>query len=51
MVSTKLLVVVSLPHDDCYSLLLEVAEVDATGFPGFSFIEMYTWSSKGDVGG
>jgi hypothetical protein len=52
MVTTKLLVVPSFPHDSCHSLFLEAIEVDATSFLGFTFIvELYVWSCKGDVSG
>jgi hypothetical protein len=52
MVTTKLLVVASLSHDNGHSLFLEAVEVDTMSFLGFTFfIQLYAWSSKGDVGG
>jgi hypothetical protein len=52
MVTTKLLVMASLPHDNCHSLFLEAIEVDATSLLSFTFIaELYVWSSKGDASG
>jgi hypothetical protein len=52
VVPTELLVVASLPHDGYHSLFLEVVKDDMTSFLGFTFfVELYAWSSKGDVGG
>jgi hypothetical protein len=52
MVPTKLLVVASLPHNSYPSFLFKIVQVDTMGFLGFSFlVELYAWSSEGDVGG
>jgi hypothetical protein len=52
MASTKLLVVMSLSHNNGYSLLLEAVEVDTTSLLGFSLlVELYVWSSKGNISG
>jgi hypothetical protein len=52
VIASKLLVVMSLSHDGSKPLLFEIVEVDTTCLLGFSFlIELYAWSSKGDVGG
>jgi hypothetical protein len=52
VVPTELLVVASLPHDGCHSFFLEAVKVDAISFLEFTFfVELYAWSSKGDVGG
>jgi hypothetical protein len=52
VIASKLLILTSLSHDGGKPLLFEAVEVDATCFLGFSFlVELYAWSSKGDVGG
>jgi hypothetical protein len=48
----KLLIVVSLSHDDCYSLFLGAVKVNALSLLRFTFfVELYAWSSEGDIGG
>jgi hypothetical protein len=50
VVSSKLLVVTGLSHDSGKPLLFKVVEVDATGLLGFTFfVELYAWSSEGDI--
>jgi hypothetical protein len=52
VVASKLLVVTGLSHDSSKLLLFKVVEVDAACLLGFSFlVELYVWSSEGDVGG
>jgi hypothetical protein len=51
VISSKLLVVVGLPHDSSKPLLFKAIEVDTTGLLCFFFfVELYAWSSEGDVG-
>jgi hypothetical protein len=50
VVSSKLLVVMGLSHDNSKPLLFKAIEVDATGLLGFSFfVELYAWISEGDI--
>jgi hypothetical protein len=50
VVASKLLVVTGLSHDSSKPLLFKAVDVDETGLLGFSFlIELYAWSSEGDV--
>jgi hypothetical protein len=52
VIAPKLLVVMSLSHDSNKPLLFKAVEVNVTCLLGFSFlVELYTWTSKGDVGG
>jgi hypothetical protein len=52
VISSNLLVVTSLSHDDSKPLLLKAVEVDAACLIGLSFlVELNAWSSKGEVGG
>jgi hypothetical protein len=51
VISSKLLVVTGLSHDDSKSLLFEAIEVNAACLLGLSFlVELDAWSSEGDVG-
>jgi hypothetical protein len=51
MISSKLLLVTSLSHNNSKPLFFKAVEVDTTGMLGFSFfVKLYAWSSEGDVG-
>jgi hypothetical protein len=52
VIASKLLIMMSLPHDGSKPLLFGAVEADASCLLNFSFlVELYAWSSKGDVGG
>jgi hypothetical protein len=51
VISSKLLIVTSLSHDSSKPRLFKAVEVDTMGLLGFFFfVELYEWSSKGDIG-
>jgi hypothetical protein len=51
VISSKLLIVMGLSHDDSKSLFFEAIEVDAACLLGLFFlVELDAWSSKDDVG-
>jgi hypothetical protein len=52
VIPSELLVVTSLSHDGSKPLSFKAVKVDSTCLLGFSFfVELDSWSSKGDVGG
>jgi multisubunit Na+/H+ antiporter MnhB subunit len=52
VISSKLLIMAGLSHDDSKSLFFEAIKVDGACLLGLSFlVELDAWSSKGDVGG